>query len=134
MRQSRWYIAHLGVAMGERKLRAVPSGKQAGRRAAAAEQPAKKVPAKRGRPVTRLSSALAEGKSERDMLVVLRSKLAAVLDGNPPVHSLDRLVRQFQQVDAKIRAIDARAEEAEENADDEVEDEDDGGDWDPSQL
>ena len=50
------------------------------------------------------------GRSARDMLVVLRRKLAAQIDSDDlPGHALAQLVRQFRDVDAQIRGIDARA-------------------------
>lgn len=75
------------------------------------------------------------GCSERDTLVVLRRMLATQIDSaDMPGHALAQLVRQFRDVDAQIRAIDARAAEA--AAADEPDDEDDGdeADWDPSKL
>ncbi len=68
-------------------------------------------PARRGRPKTLLTSA--SGGSEREMLVVLRQRLAAKLDeGDVPMHALAQLIRQFRDVDREIRAIDARAAQA----------------------
>ena len=72
------------------------------------------------------------GRSERDMLVVLRRKLAAQIDSEVPGHALAQLVRQFLDVAARIQAIDARAAE-DAAAGEDGDDEDDAG-WDPSQL
>ena len=50
------------------------------------------------------------GRSERDVLVVLRRKLAAEINaGNVRSAAMAALIRQFRDVDAKIRAIDAAA-------------------------
>lgn len=73
------------------------------------------------------------GRSERDTLVVLRRKLATQIDSELPGHALAQLVRQFRDVDAQIRAIDAREAEAAAADDPEDEDNDDAG-WDPSKL
>lgn len=52
------------------------------------------------------------GRSERDMLVVLRRKLAAQIDSDEiPGHALAQLVRQFLNVATRIQSIDARADE-----------------------
>jgi len=120
--------------MPERKLRAVEGGRATPRSGKKEPAPAKQqaTPKKRGRPVSRLTSALREGSTERDMLVVLRAKLAAQID-NGPAHTFDRCVRQFMQVDAKVRAIDAREAEGD-DSEDEDEDGLDEGAWDPSQL
>ena len=73
------------------------------------------------------------------MLVVLRRKLAAQIDSDDlPGHALAQLVRQFRDVDAQIRGIDARAAEVAAVADESDDDlDDDGGEagWDdPSKL
>jgi hypothetical protein len=89
-------------------------------------------PTRRSRHFRTLKSTL--GRSERDMLVVLRRKLAAEIDaGNVRSAAMAALIRQFRDVDAKIRAIDAAATAA--AADDDGDD--DNGDeagWDPSTL
>lgn len=115
----------------ERKLRAVPGGKAPARRGRPSKQASTsdKAPTRRaGRPKSLVASTISEGSSEREMLVVLRAKLAKQLDGEVPTHSLDKLLRQFLNLDARIRSIDARAAEAE-DGDDEDADEDvgDGG-------
>ena len=75
-------------------------------------------------------------RSERDMLVVLRRKLAAEIDAdNVRSAAMAALIRQFRDVDAKIRAIDAAAAAA--AADDDGDDDDLDGDeagWDPTKL
>lgn len=87
-----------------------------------------------GRPKSRLTSALTPDSTEREMLVILRSKIAVKLDGDVPTHSFAQLLRQFQQVDGKIRAIDAReAEMAEADQDDDDEPEGDDA-WDPDSV
>lgn len=114
----------------QRNLRAVSGGSAEPRRRRTAVKMDVKSPGKssaavrgRGRPKSRLTSAIAPGGSEREMLVILRAKLAEKLDGDVPTHSFDKLMRQFLQLDAKIRAIDAR--EAEAAADDDGDDDDD---------
>ncbi len=87
------------------------------------------APRRRGRPRTRLISAV-DG-SEREMLVVLRRKLAAQIDAGAPVHALAQLVRQLRAVDRDVRAIDERGAAT---ADDDDDDTDDEAGWDPSKL
>jgi hypothetical protein len=113
------------MASEVRKLRAVRAGKGATRTRTAAT---------RGRPKTRLTSAVGSNGSEREMLVILRNKIAAKLDGDVPATSFAQLLRQFDQYDRRIRAIDAR--EAEANADDGDDLDDDDGDasWDPESV
>jgi hypothetical protein len=61
-----------------------------------------------GRPPTRLSSVV--DRSEREMLEVLRRKLASLIDAETTkATALSHLLRQFRDVDAEIPAIDARA-------------------------
>jgi hypothetical protein len=93
---------------------------------AVADHPARR----RGRPPTRLISAV--DKSEREVLVILRRKLAARLDEGVPTHALAALVRQLRDVDKDIRALDARAAQA----DDDEDDDDDGeqAGWDETAL
>jgi hypothetical protein len=89
-------------------------------------------PTRRTRHFRTLKSTL--GRSERDMLVVLRRKLAAEIDAaNVRAAAIAALIRQFRDVDAKIRAIDAAAAAA---VADEPDDEDEGdrAGWDPSAL
>ena len=88
-------------------------------------------PTRRSRHFRTLKSTL--GRSERDVLVVLRRKLAAEIDAdNVRPAAMAALIRQFRDVDAKIRAIDAAAAAVA----DEPADNDDDGDaaWDPSNL
>jgi hypothetical protein len=73
--------------------------------------------------------------SERDMLVALRSKVAARLDADDlPVHALAQLVRQFRSLDREIRAIDARVAAAAEQVADDQADGDAQAGWDESAL
>lgn len=89
-------------------------------------------PTRRTRHFRTLKSTL--GRSERDMLVVLRRKLAAEIDaGNVRSAALAALIRQFRDVDAKIRAIDAAAAGATADEPDGEDDGDEAG-WDPSAL
>ena len=37
---------------------------------------------------------------------MLRRKLAAQIDSDPPIHVLPRLVREFRRIDAEIRALE----------------------------
>lgn len=112
------------MAAPARKLRAV-GGKTA----------SKTVPpvTRRGRPKSRLTSAVKPDSTEREMLVILREKIAAKLDGDVPTHSFAQLVRQFQQVDGKIRSIDAREAEGNSEDDDEGLDDDDDS-FDPDDI
>jgi hypothetical protein len=89
-------------------------------------------PRKRGRPKTQLTSAVDDG--ERDMLVVLRRKLATRIDECDIPTALAALVRQFRDVDARIRALDlAAALAADDEADEDDEDDEETG-WDPSKV
>jgi hypothetical protein len=86
-------------------------------------------PTRRSRHFRTLKSAL--GRSERDMLVVLRRKLAAEIDAdNVRSAAMAALIRQFRDVDATIRAIEAAAAAAAQ-ADD---DDDDDGAFDLSKI
>lgn len=85
-----------------------------------ARRPARKSP-------RTLRAAIGPGGGERDTLVVLRRKLAALIDGDLPAYQLVGLVRQFRDVDAQIRVIDEAARVAAEQAEDA-----DGGDDDPN--
>jgi hypothetical protein len=80
-----------------------------------------------------LSSAVARSASERDVLLLLRKRLAAQLDGEDmPPAAFGALVRQFRQIDQQLRALDAAAAMA---ADDEADDDEgDSAEWDPSKL
>jgi PHD/YefM family antitoxin component YafN of YafNO toxin-antitoxin module len=85
------------------------------------------------RPRARRLAGVVEG-PERELLVVLREKLAAVLDGGVPVYVMMQLTRQLLSVDGRIRAIDARAAEEAAAADEPDDDLDDEAGWDPSTL
>lgn len=61
--------------------------------------------------------------SRRDVLVMMRKKIAAVLDGDVAAHAIARLVSELKQLDEDIRDLDARA--TEESGDD-----DEGGGFD----
>ena len=68
--------------------------------------------------------------------MLLRKRLAAQIDGGDAMSRADMaaLIRQFRDVGAKIRAIDAAAgEAAPDNDNDDVDDGDQAG-WDPSGL
>jgi hypothetical protein len=66
-----------------------------------------KLPSRRNASPTRLASVV--GKSERDMLAILRRKLAAQLDkADVPASALPALIRQLLAVDRDIRSIDLR--------------------------
>ncbi|BBX63038.1 hypothetical protein MSAS_22120 [Mycobacterium saskatchewanense] len=75
-----------------------------------------------------LRAAIGPGGSERDTLVVLRRKLAALIDSDPPAYQAVALMRQFREVDAQIRALDEAARVEAEQADDVGDDEDDPDD------
>lgn len=56
-------------------------------------------------------------RSERALLVKMRTTLAERIDGEIPAHALAPLIRQLRDVDREIRALDLRAkEEAKEHA------------------
>jgi hypothetical protein len=92
-----------------------------------------KMPGRRrpGRPYKTLSSAVARSAGERDVLLVLRKRIAAQLDGDDlQPAAFGALVRQFRQIDQQLRALDAAAAAADE-ADD---DDDDDGAFDLSKI
>lgn len=61
------------------------------------------------------SLVLAAGQSERDLLVALRTKLAAEIDKGVPAHALKGIASELRDVDRSIRAIDLAASEEEES-------------------
>lgn len=96
-----------------------------------------KHPSARRPRAPRTLRAAIDGGSERDALVVLRRKLAALIDGDPPAYQAVALMRQFREVDAQLRALDeleaerARAEDGDDENDDEG---DDDESFDPNSL
>jgi|ERR1700733_15433549 len=90
-------------------------------------------PTRRTRHFRTLKSTL--GRSERDMLVVLRRKLAAEIDaGNVRSAAMAALIRQFRDVDARVRAIDAASAAAASDEPDGDDEGDEAAGWDPSKL
>lgn len=55
---------------------------------------------------------------ERDLLVALRTKVAAEIDAGVPAHTLAPLMKQLRELDKEIRAMDARDQEPEESSED----------------
>ena len=55
-------------------------------------------------------------RSERELLVTMRARLAAVMDGGVPPHTLAPLARQLREIDKEIRLLDVKA--AQESDDD----------------
>lgn len=108
--------------MGSRAtLRAVPDAERAAKPAAPAR--------KRGRPRTVLANAV--DLDEREMLCVLRRKIAKQLDeGVRPASAFAAVLRQYREVDRQIRAIDEAAASL---ADDDYDDDDDEA-FDPSEV
>lgn len=49
--------------------------------------------------------------SERALLVTIRAKIAAEIDGGVPPHTLAPLTRQLRDIDKEIRLLDHRAKE-----------------------
>lgn len=89
--------------------------------------------ARRARPFPSLASAVERG-SERDLLVLLRQRLAEVLDGGELAgQAFSAAVRQLRAVDQEVRQLDAREAARAEDTDD---GDGDGGDqpWDASRL
>jgi hypothetical protein len=91
---------------------------------------------RRGRPYKTLTSAVARSTNERDVLELLRRKLASRIDGGDdvPAAAFAALIKQLRDVDAQIRALDLAAAMA---ADDEADGDEDGDDeagWDPTKL
>src|SRR5215204_5171562 len=50
-------------------------------------------------------------RSERELLVTMRARLASEIDGGVPPHTLAPLVRQLREIDKEIRLLDAKAEQ-----------------------
>lgn len=78
--------------MAEKKLRAVAPN----------EKPHPKAPA--------TIKAAVEG-DERALLVAMRKKIAAEIDGGVPPHTLAPLMRQLRELDKEIRSLDVRDKE-----------------------
>ncbi len=49
--------------------------------------------------------------SERELLVMMRARLASEIDGGVPPHTLAPLTRQLRELDKEIRLLDAKAEQ-----------------------
>jgi hypothetical protein len=97
--------------------------------------PVTKIPTRRrpGRPYKSLSSAVARSAPEREVLVMLRKRIATRLDSDDLAPAaFGALVRQFRQIDAQLRALDAAAATLADEPDDEGNG--DGAGWDPSKL
>jgi hypothetical protein len=91
------------------------------------------APRRPGRPYKTLSSAVTRSASERDVLVLLRKRVAAQLDGDDlQPAAFGALVRQFRQIDRQLRGIDAAVTADNDNDSDYDDAADDT--WDPSQL
>ncbi len=98
--------------------------------ASVTEHPAAKKP-----PAAPRSLRAAVTGSERDVLVALRSKLAARIDaGDVATHAFGELVREFRKCDEKVRSIDAAAAAAEAEQDDDDDDDGDDTTFDPATL
>ena len=67
-----------------------------------APRPAQKPPANIKEAVER---------SERDLLVAMRRKVASEIDAGVPAHALAPLMRQMRELDKEIRALDAREDQ-----------------------
>lgn len=50
-------------------------------------------------------------RTERDVLVTMRARLAAEIDGDIPPHTLAPLVRQLREIDKDIRLLDLKAKQ-----------------------
>jgi hypothetical protein len=50
-------------------------------------------------------------RSERELLVAMRRKVASEIDAGVPAHALAPLLRQMRELDKEIRALDARDEQ-----------------------
>lgn len=101
--------------------------------ASVATHPTARKPARKSAPRSLRSAVNGD---ERDVLVVLRSKLAARIDaGAVAAHAFGELVREFRKIDEKIRSIDAAAAAATaEQDEDDDEDEDEDTTFDPASL
>ena len=96
-------------------------------------QPVTKLPTRRNASPSRLSGA--GGKSERDMLVILRRKIASQLDkADVPPSALAALIRQYREIDGEIRGIDLAAAQLAAGEGDLDDDDDGSAGWDPSAI
>lgn len=74
-------------------------------------------------PVEPMTLKTATEKSERQLLVTMRAKIAGEIDGGVPPHTLAPLSRQLLEIDKQIRQIDLRArQESQTNANGPVDD------------
>jgi hypothetical protein len=92
------------------------------------------APARRGpgRPKKKLLIDVVD--DEREMLVILRRKLAEALEKGPAATAFTALTRQLLQVDRQIRAIDLAAKEAAEDPDGDDETADPETSFDPASI
>lgn len=60
-------------------------------------------------PAAPMTLKSATEKSERQLLVTMRAKIAGEIDAGVPPHTLAPLSRQLLEIDKQIRQIDARA-------------------------
>lgn len=73
-------------------------------------KPGETAPKPRSKPRT-LKQAVE--RSERELLVMMRERVAVEIDNGPPPHTLAPLTRQLRDLDREIRALDVRvAQEA----------------------
>lgn len=61
----------------------------------------------RAKPKT-LKQAIEPERSERELLVMMRERLAAEIDSDVPPHTLAPLIRQLREVDKEIRLLDEK--------------------------
>jgi hypothetical protein len=96
-------------------------------------QPVTKLPTRRNASPTRLSSAV--DASERETLAILRRKIASQLDAaDVPASALAALVRQYREIDAEIRGLDAAAAQLAAGGGDDDDDDDGSAGWDPDAI
>lgn len=83
-----------------------------------------------------LSAAVADDDAtEREVLVLVRKRLAEVLDGKLTPASLMWAMRQFREVDGRIRVLDAVVPDVADSGEDCGEGDDEQGDaFDPSKI
>jgi hypothetical protein len=95
--------------------------------------PVTKFPTRRNVSPSRLSGAV--GKSEREVLVILRRKLASRLDNaDVPASALAALIRQFREIDHQIRGLDAAAAQLAAGEGDDDDDDVGSAGWDPDAI